>query len=761
VGTTTRDIAGPQGHEIKIGWPISNVEVYVLDQRQEPVPVGVAGELYIGGVGVARGYLGQPEETAERFVPHPDSERGGERLYRTGDVVRYREDGGLEYIGRRDEQVKVRGYRIELGEIETVLETHAGVKQAVVTLREEQQLVGYVVSEQGQIAAGELRQHLRRSLPDYMVPSAFVLLDKVPLTAAGKIDRRALPAPDDHRFVIPSKYEAPRTPIEDVLAVLWSDVLGVERVGIHDNFFELGGHSLLAAKLVARVKKSFGVELPMRVIFESQEIAVLAEAVEKARRSKQAEAEPPLERLVSREGTLHLSFTQEHVWFLSKLTSNVTGPRRPRNMNAIFRLQGPLKFDVLERTFAEIGRRHEILRTTYAEVEGNLVPLIAPTLSEVLRVVDLQSLPAPERAREARSVATDCARRPFDLTGEVLFSATLLRLAAQDHVLVFVIDHFIFDDWSKDVFMSELATIYDAYCHDQLSPLPELEFQFIDWAEWQRSKFHGEALEKFIDFWRQRLDINHPFPRLELPQVLPPPAVVTRRAQTHRKVLPYTVLEKLHALARKKRVTMFMVQLAVLKTVLHAFTGKEQLAVITNVANRERPETQRLFGWITNQLVLPTDLSGNPSFSGLLERVRAMCISVFEHADLPLPHLMALFNDSDDPVAPPFVFLGVEPDRRAARQNLAERLRLADLTIEPVTLEPSGLVPGTAIWVNVEEIAEGLKISIESGVDQYRPETMVAVLELYCRVIENVLADPEQTLSTLTMLLRKDGEAPV
>lgn len=427
-------------------------------------------------------------------------------------------------------------------------------------------------------------------------------------------------------------------------------------------------------------------------------------------------------------------------------------------MNAIFRLKGPLRFDVLERTFAEMGRRHEILRTTYAEVEGNLVPVLAPALPRVLSVIDLQVLSGSGGAQEARQLVMDCAYRPFSLAGDVLLSATLLRLAPQDHVLVFLIDHFIFDGWSRDVFMGELSALYHAYYHGQPSPLPELEVQFIDWAEWQRGKFTGTAAKQYVDFWRQRLDANNPFPRMELPQVLPPPAVVTRRRQTHRKVLPHAVLEQLEALGRDRRVTMFMLQLGVLNTVLHAYTGREQIGVITQVANRERPETQRLFGWITNQVVLPTDLSGDPSFSRLLERVREMCMSVFEYAELPLPHLMERLNPDEDPVAPPYVFLSVEPDRRVASQSMTEKLRLADLTIEPVSLAPSNLVTGTGMWVNVEEVAAGLRITIDSGVDQYRPETMAEVLELYCRVIESVAADPEQTLSELTMLPGEKGE---
>jgi hypothetical protein len=354
-------------------------------------------------------------------------------------------------------------------------------------------------------------------------------------------------------------------------------------------------------------------------------------------------------------------------------------------------------------------------------------------------------------------IVTACKQRSFNLAGEVLLRATLLRLDAQDHVLVFMIDHFIFDGWSNEVFLSELAVIYHAFYHDQPSPLPEMEVQFIDWAEWQRNKFRGEAVKKFVDFWRERLDKDVPFPYMKLPQALPPPAVVTRRRQIHWKALPHAMLEKLEALGRDKRVTPFMAHLAVLNTVLHAYTGKEQIGVITPMANRERPEAQRLFGWITNMIILPTDVSGNPRFSELLERVRAMCMSVFEYADLPIPQLMAMLN-GDDFVEPPFVSLTVKPNRRAARRSLAEQLRLADLAIEQVNLGPPSLFLHTGMWFTTEEVEEGLRISITSGVDQYRPETMVEVLELYCHVVESVVTNPEQTLSELTTLPRKEGE---
>ncbi|MET0646295.1 MAG: amino acid adenylation domain-containing protein [Pyrinomonadaceae bacterium] len=755
VSSDTLARAAQTAAAVSIGRPIDNTSVYVLDPRLRPQPAGVPGEIYIGGAGLARGYHDRPALTAERFIPDPYSEEPGARMYRTGDAARRLAGGEVEYLGRLDSQVKVRGFRIELGDIESALREHEAVSEAVAVVREDEpgdkRLVAYVVAGEGEGAAlaPGLRAYLRERLPEYMVPSAFVTLDALPLTRNRKIDRKALPAPE--RAASVAEYVAPRTEVEEALTRIWAEVLKVERVGVGENFFELGGHSLLAMQLISRVRERFDCDFPVRAVFESPTVAEMAAALSALGGAEGVgEGEPPIKR-VSREGTLHLSFTQDHVWSVSKLT----GPRKSRNMDAIFRLKGPLKLDVLERALAEVGRRHEVLRTTYVEVEGNLVPSIAPTLSGVLSVIDLQALPEPEQEQEARRLIAECAGRPFDLAGEVLLRATLLRLAAQDHVLVFIIDHFIFDGWSKDVFMSEMAAIYYAYYRDQPSPLPELEFQFIDWAEWQRSRFSGEAAKKFIAFWRPRLDAGHPFPRLELPQVLPPPAVVTRRRQTHQQVLPHAVLEKLEALGRDKQATRFMVQLAVLDTVLHAYTGKERIGVITHVANRERPETQRLFGWLTTQLILPADLSGNPSFSRLLERVRAMCMTAFEHAELPLPQLMALLDDGDDPVAPPYVFLGVGADRRTGHQRLqrlSEKLRQADLSIELMSLEPSDLVPGTGIWVNAEEVADGLEISIDSGVDQYRPETMAEVLELYCRVAESVAADPEQTLSELTPL---------
>ena len=429
-----------------IGRPIANVRSYVLDESLEPVPLGVVGELYIGGEGVARGYLGQGGLTAERFVANPYGAEGS-RLYSTGDLARRLADGNLEFMGRADDQVKIRGFRIEPGEIEDALLWHPDVRQAVVTARErdggEKQLVAYCVGVEGRAPVAEdLRLHLLGALPQYMTPAAFVFLDELPLTPTGKVDRRALPAPEGDPYV--ARYEAPRTPTEEVLAHIWAEVLGLDRVGASDNFFVLGGHSLLATQVMARVRESLGVEVPVRALFEaSVTVRELAEQVESARRDEQGLQAPPLGPR-PRQGLLPLSLAQERLWFLEQLEPLGSA----YNEIMALELEGALDQGALERSFAELVRRHESLRTrieTTAEGQGRQV--IDPAGGFRLRVVDLSSWPEAGRREEARRQAQAEAQRPFDFSRE-LFRVSLFRLSAEEHVLVVAMHHIISDVWS-------------------------------------------------------------------------------------------------------------------------------------------------------------------------------------------------------------------------------------------------------------------------------------------------------------------------
>ncbi|HST60536.1 MAG TPA: AMP-binding protein, partial [Longimicrobium sp.] len=437
---------------VPIGAPVWNTQLYVLDTALRPVPLGVPGELYIGGVQVARGYQGRAAMTAERFVPDPFSAEGGARLYRTGDRARWRADGAIEYLGRLDFQVKVRGFRIELGEIESVLRAHESVADCVVVARAdagETRLVAYVV---GDSEAEALRAHVRRSLPEYMVPSAFVLLDALPLTANGKLDRNLLPAPE--LGSADEKYVAPRTPMEEVLAGIWAEVLRLERVGLEDSFFELGGHSLLATRVVSRIRELFGVELPLRALFEGPTVGELAVRVEELRHAEL----PVLPAVVPVERTqpLPLSFAQERLWFLDRLNPGST----TYNMPLARRLVGALDVPAFERALGEIVRRHDSLRTTFQEADGSPVQTIAPFDGFELPVWDLSGVDEADREAAARQRAGEEARRAFDLSAGPLFRAGLLRLGEEDHVLLLSMHHVVSDGWSMGVLFRELSALY-------------------------------------------------------------------------------------------------------------------------------------------------------------------------------------------------------------------------------------------------------------------------------------------------------------
>ncbi|HTE18971.1 MAG TPA: condensation domain-containing protein, partial [Armatimonadota bacterium] len=498
-----------------IGRPLANTVAYVLDGRMELSLPGATGELYLGGEGLARGYLGRPELTAERFVPDPFSGEEGARLYRTGDIVRWRNGGELEYLGRADAQVKVRGFRIELGEVEAALLSHESVRDCAVLAREDvgegRRLVGYVVG-QGEVSVSELRAHLRTRLPEYMVPSAFVELEELPLTPNGKIDRRRLASVEVKAVGNGEDFIAPRTVVEEMMAGIWSGVLGVAAVGMGDNFFDLGGHSLLATQVISRVREALGLEVPLRELFISPTVATFAAAVEGRLRGAEAEGQqtPPL-RAVRREGALPLSFAQQRLWFLDRLEPESAF----YNIPLAVRLTGTLDVSALAQTFTEVVRRHESLRTAFRAEEGEPVQVIGEPYEITLEVEDLSGLDAAEREAEARRVLTEEGRRPFDLATGRLLRVRLLRLSEEEHVVSLVMHHIISDGWSVGVLVHEVAALYAAYSEERESPLPELEIQYADYAAWQREWLQGEALERELAYWREQLAGAPPV--LELP----------------------------------------------------------------------------------------------------------------------------------------------------------------------------------------------------------------------------------------------------
>ncbi|HEX8584678.1 MAG TPA: amino acid adenylation domain-containing protein, partial [Allosphingosinicella sp.] len=608
---------------IPIGRPISNVSAFVLDEALEPTPIGVAGELYIAGAGLARGYLNRPGLTAERFVPNPFGD--GERLYRTGDRARWRADGELEYLGRLDQQVKVRGFRIEPGEIEAALLAHPAVSQAAVVIRTDTaagaQLVGYLVPAEGceLPPPAELKEQLRRTLPDHMIPTFFVALDGLPLSPNGKLDRKALPSPElqsDSRV-----YHAPTTPEEEQLALLFAEILGVERVGRNENFFELGGHSLLATGLAVRIRQLFGLNLPLRAIFEAPTPAGLA-----ARLGTLEAASDAIEP-ADRRKALPLSFTQERLWFLDQLGG--TGGAYHVPMAAT--IAGPLDVAALGHAFTDLIARHEVLRTRFAEAGEGAVQRIDAPWTLALAAEDVE--PALVEARLVEFV-----RRPFDLQNDRLLRVALFRVAPERHVLAVVLHHIVTDGWSMGVMMREVGLLYAAHLFGRPSPLAPLPVQYADWAVWQRSQLQGEKLERQLGWWREKL-AGAPA-ALDLPTDRPRPAVQSFAGDIHRFTVPAELAGQLQALARREGATLFMVLLAAYQFILSRWSGQEQIVVGTPIANRTRAEAEGLIGFFANTLALPADLAGAPTFRELLAQVRETALGAYAHQDLPFEKLV-------------------------------------------------------------------------------------------------------------------------
>ncbi|MCA1566085.1 MAG: amino acid adenylation domain-containing protein [Acidobacteria bacterium] len=476
-----------------IGRPISNTRIYLLDAQLRPVPVGVPGELYIGGASLARGYLGRPSLTAERFIPDPFGAEAGARLYRTGDLARYLPDGQIEFRGRLDTQVKLRGFRVELGEIETCLMEHPAIRDCVVTTCEneagDKRLVAYVVAARASSPTpGDLRARLQARLPDYMLPAAYVFLDELPLTPSGKIDRRALPAPPTALPAGRDGSGAALTPVEEILSGIWSEVLKAERVGTDDNFFELGGHSLQATQVMSRVREAFQLELPLRLLFESPTIAGMAVAVESGLKAAGG-ARPSAIRRVSHEEPLPLSFAQQRLWFIDRMETGSPF----YNMPVAILLTGRLDLPALERTLNEVIERHESLRTSFIVVDEQPMQFVNPARATSLPVIDLADVPQHERETEAQRLAALEASSPFDLGRAPLLRAKLLRLSETEHVLLVTMHHIVSDGWSMGVLVKEVATLYDAYIRELPSPLPDLPVQYADFAVWQREWLQGDA----------------------------------------------------------------------------------------------------------------------------------------------------------------------------------------------------------------------------------------------------------------------------
>ncbi len=739
---------------VPIGGSLDNSTVQVVDRSLRLVPPGVDGELLVGGDGLAQGYLGRAALTAERFVPDPFAVLEGGRLYRTGDLARWRRDGALDFVGRVDDQVKIRGFRIEPGEVAAVLSGDPTLAAAAVIVREERPgelvLVAYAVPREGvDVQAGDLERSLRERLPGYMVPSAFVLLDELPVTPNGKLDRRALPAPE--RRAESGTGGLPRTEAEALVARAFSEVLGVERVGIDDSFFDLGGHSLKATQLASRLRELCRREVPVRLIFEAPTVAALAALLAEG----DAElAAPPL--VVRQTGGLRpLSFSQERLWILDRLDPGSAAYTIP----AAVRLCGVLDLPALAVALGGVVARHEALRTTFVVRNGQPYQRVGPPAAQPLPAVDLAGLaglPEARRGAALDAVLKQLCAAPFDLEEGPLLRTTLVVEAADRAVLHTTMHHIVSDGWSLGIFVREVCALYDAArtagdgagagegiaAEEPLAPLP---IQYGDYAQWQRDWLSGETRERQLAHWRERL-AGAPA-GLDLPFDRPRPAVQTFRGDHREARLPAALTRGLRALGVEEDGSLFMVLLAAFKVLLARTSGEDDVVVGTPIAGRNRGELEGMIGMFLNTLVLRTDLAGAPSFRELVDRVRQTALDAYAHQDVPFEMLIDELGAERDPSRTPFfqVFFNM------LELPFEARSRLPDVAVETVELpeEPSKF--DLTLYVGPTGDGE-LSLSAAYNRDLFDGATVERLLGQYRALLEQVVANPEVPIEALSLV---------
>jgi amino acid adenylation domain-containing protein len=643
-----------------IGRPIANSRIYLLDAAFQPVPIGVPGEIFVGGAGVARGYLRRPESSAERFLPDPFAERSGARMYRTGDFGRYYRDGSLEYLGRADRQIKLRGYRIELGEIEAALTAHPAIRESVVVVRAEAELSGnpkskienpklikkltaYFAANDGtRPQAIELRKFLRERLPEFMVPKMFVRLEALPRTPNGKVDHLALERLEPGHDPITDGLVAPRSEIEEMVAQIWREVLNADRVGVFDDFFEIGGHSILATRVAARLRAAVHADLPLRKLFEARTVAGLAQEIEALRRDRNGVALPKMLPAPHRFRA-PLSFAQRRLWFLHKLDPDLTA----YNMPATYRISGPLKIALFKRALEQVIERHEILRSAIVETDGEPAQQVQPEARLDAPVIDLTALTAAQVEEEIARHANEDAGRPFDLAAAPLLRAKILRIGAEDHVVALNFHHIVCDGSSLALFFRELAVIYESLAQGIEPALAKPALQYADFTAWQRRCDEHGLFQAQTEYWKRQLG-GAAF-SLDLPTDRAPSGAPSYRGGKLTQRLSSELTSALKRLARKEQVTLFMLLLAALKILFSRLSGRNDIIVGSTIAGRNHPELEGLIGFFINALALRADLSGNPPFSDFLARVREVCLDAYTHQDVPFERVVEEINPQRDP----------------------------------------------------------------------------------------------------------------
>ena len=738
--------------KLPIGRPIANTQVYLLDEKLQLVPIGVRGELYIGGDGLAKGYLNRPDLTDEKFIPNPFSNEHGSRLCKTGDLACYLPDGNIEFLGRIDHQVKIRGFRIELGEIEAAISQHPAVKETAVIAREDipshKSLAAYIVSFQP-LTSNDLRNFLKEKLPDYMIPAAFIMLDALPLTPNGKIDSCALPAPDASTLSRETPFIPPRTPTEKTLAAIWAEVLGVQQIGINDNFFTLGGHSLIATQIISRLREAFKIELPLHHLFEAPTIATLSKAIETARsagthkQSDSSTAFDSLPPLVPRARNTHipLSFAQQSIWDFQQFYPDSYAYNSP----IALRLTGKLSKEVLEKSINEIIRRHEILRTTFTVNEDQPLQVIAPSLTIPLKIIDLQHLLLDRREAEAVRLANLEAQHHFDLISDTLIKPTLLQLTSHEHWLIIAMHHIITDGWSHGILLQELGALYNAFLNGFPSPLPEVPVQYADFTLWQRELLNEEVLQKQLSYWLKKL-ANFPRSLNLLPTEQPILSTNSGCASLYSMVLPEGLVTSIKALSHSQAVTIFTIILSALKILLFKWSGQSDIIVVATTANRKTPAIEKMLGCFINDLLLRSLLDDDKTGLTLLEQVNQTVSEALANPEIPLVREIPLprvvetvskiefFRTVSVNMAPPIHW-----------QNQIQECEIAPLSLEHELWDEQYLPLEIYIDFHGED-SKTIEISGCYSTALFTRETIERLFSYYQKILQKLIEHPETKL---------------
>jgi len=760
---------------IPIGKPSANNGIYILDKYHRLQPVGVVGELCVSGEGLAEGYLNRPELTADKFdqdFQDDQDEKGLKKragqysstslplypstpLYRTGDLARWLPDGNIEFLGRIDLQIKIRGFRIELGEIENYLLKHEDIKEAVVISREDETsiqryLCAYIVQQNSQrgkeLTVSELREYLLKELPDYMVPAYFIHLEKIPLTPNGKIDRKALPEPAKDMIKTGAKYAAPANETEKKIVEIWQAILGIKKIGVEDDFFQLGGDSILASQCIARIREEFQVDLSLRKIFEQP----LLKALSKEVINQKQEILSLKIKKGSRDGDIPLSFAQERLWFLQKLDKNSLAYFVPRAI----RIFGKLEVRLLEWTFTELIRRHEILRTVFPTREGRPVQYILEPYPFKIPRIDFTGLDEKTQPGEVSLWISQEGQRPFDLEKGPLLRVSVLKLKKEEHIVVLTEHHLIHDGWTQGVLLREFITIFTAYLEGKPSPLSELPIQYADFACWQRNYLQGDVLEYHLDYWRKKLSGLAPL--LELPSDRPRPTVISGRGGLKISIIPSSITAALKEFNKEESVTLFMTMLAVFNVFLYRYTGVEDLCVGTGVANRRLKEMEGMLGMVINTLALRTRVSGELSFRECLQRVKETCLEAYEHEDTPFDKIVeAVQPERSLSFTPIFQVMFSFMDTPSENLELPGLELILEESHNRSSKFDLNLVVVPPAEQSIEEGGGEILIEWEYNSDLFDENTIDDMLNHYKQLLEETIHNPELLISELQMIRRE------